>query len=362
MIFKFILERKLFQTSFCKRRCLIMLIILIILLKISLYTYTKKNKDYFNNNLALRDENYEIRTCFTTFNKTKHLYICGRNHHLVSQLNQQNFQQQIDSFLNIFYYRIDNFVMDGSINSRFSLWSFLRILQPTHVIESGANKGYGTWLIRQALPKSRITVVTPKTPKSYIDKSADTKYYSGTKFKDFKNMKWLNENIDYENTVVYFDDHQSVYERIKQAKVAGFKHIIFDDNYLPGSTKGLNNNLSLRQACDFGECLVSLSKDFKTQEYVDNFGKVRKPFKTNSKLLENIKEELNEFIKVIYEPYYLCDILEYPKSRQEIVTHKIYRNTVKSLLNSKQCVSLKRNLNLLDRSFLSYTNLVYVQL
>lgn len=340
--------------------------ILIILLIFVFFTYDKFSLigdiNIDDSLPALREERYKIHTCFTKFEKIDQLYICGRSHDLVPQLNPNNFHKEVNEFLRMFHSRMDNFVSDGSINARYSLWSFLRILQPSHVIESGANYGYGTWLIRKALPNARITVVSPKTPSKYIDKKIDSKYYTAKNFIDFGEKNWSKEGIDFDKTVIYFDDHQSVYKRITEAKKAGFKHLIFDDNYLAGSTNGSNNNLSIRQACDFGGCLSSLSKEFETLEYVDNFGKFRKNFSDEIGLKDIIGLALDKYIKIIYEPPYLCDILTYPNNTQELITHTLYRNTIRPLLSSRQCVNLKRNLRLLERHFISYANLVYVKL
>ena len=35
------------------------------------------------------------------------------------------------------------------------------------------------------------------------------------------------------DTVLFFDDHQNAYERVKTANRFGFKHLIFEDNYPP---------------------------------------------------------------------------------------------------------------------------------
>ena len=39
---------------------------------------------------------------------------------------------------------------------QFAVWTTIRLLRPTVVIESGVHKGFGTWLLRQARPEARI--------------------------------------------------------------------------------------------------------------------------------------------------------------------------------------------------------------
>ncbi|CAD5126985.1 unnamed protein product [Dimorphilus gyrociliatus] len=305
---------------------------------------------------------YEITDCFTSKSDLKSIYRCGRNHHLVPFFKEDKFFQFIGPFLQIFSKRLHNFTTDGSINNRFALWSFLRIMQPEHVIESGANKGYGTWLIRKALPKARITVISPTTPNQYLDKRNSTKYFTSKKFLDFNRIDWSKEKIKREKTIVYFDDHQSVYKRIVQAAKHGFKHIIFDDNYLAGSTSGLSNNLSVRQACDAAGCLVKVSSQFYTKRYIDNFGAYNKSFELNSKFRQKVGSNLDKLLSVIYEPPYLCDILLYPFDAQKKSTYKLFRSTVTPLLTKKHCKSIQINMKLPLRGFRSYANTVYVQL
>ncbi|CAD5126988.1 unnamed protein product [Dimorphilus gyrociliatus] len=308
------------------------------------------------------DLEFKLADCFTNKSMIKSIYRCGRNHHLVPFFKEDNFFQFIGPFLQIFSKRLHNFTTDGSINNRFALWSFLRIMQPEHVIESGANKGYGTWLIRKALPKARITVISPTTPNQYLDKRNSTKYFTSKKFLDFNRIDWSKEKINREKTIVYFDDHQSVYKRIVQAAKHGFKHIIFDDNYLAGSTSGLSNNLSVRQACDAAGCLVKVSSQFYTKRYIDNFGSINKSFELNSEFRQKVGSDLDKLLSVIYEPPYLCDVLNYPSNPQQKITYELFRNTVNPLLSTKHCINIRRNIRLLSRGFASYANTVYVQL
>jgi hypothetical protein len=55
-------------------------------------------------------------------------------------------------------------------------------------------------------------------------------------FKDFTEIDWKAEGIDPKRAVILFDDHMDQIRRIQEAKRAGFKHIIFDDNFIPGAS------------------------------------------------------------------------------------------------------------------------------
>ena len=41
---------------------------------------------------------------------------------------------------------------------QFAVWTTIRLLRPTVVIESGVHNGAGTWVIRQAAPMARIVL------------------------------------------------------------------------------------------------------------------------------------------------------------------------------------------------------------
>lgn len=316
-----------------------------------------------NHNILEREHEFvPFSTCFMEKESKPMYYICGRNHNIVPALNFHNFYNEIVPFLDMFSKRLHYFVTDGYLNNRFSLWSFLRILKPAHVIESGANRGYGTWIIRKALPDSKITVISPSTPHDYKESNKSSKYFTGKTFTDFKNIKWESEAIDFDNTVIYFDDHQSIYKRLTQAKKAGFKHIIFDDNYLPGNTQNANNNLSVKQACDLGGCLSKKNKEFHTTEHVDNFGMSRVPMPDNSNERKKIGLFLDKNVQVIYEPPYLCDTIIKPQTKEEEVTHEVYKKFIKPLLPADQCLNARKKMKYPIRKYDKYANLVYIQL
>lgn len=117
---------------------------------------------------------------------------------------------------------------DGGVKSvgAFSLWFFLRRINPNLVIESGVWKGLTTWLIESSLPDANIICLDPHPEvRQYTSKKA---IYPSM---DFADMDFGNENLS--NALVFFDDHQNAYKRVLQAWEKGFKHLIFDDNY-PG--------------------------------------------------------------------------------------------------------------------------------
>eukprot|EP01068_Selenidium_serpulae_P017076 Selendium_serpulae@DN6345_c1_g1_i6.p1 len=116
-----------------------------------------------------------------------------------------------------------------------ALWCFLRHFRPKHIIESGALNGLGTWLIRQAAPEAQLTVISPEHPAIWVDSHEDTVYYTDKRFRDISELQDELRHLEKENTIVFFDDHQSHSKRLKEMRAMGFKNILFDDNYIPGT-------------------------------------------------------------------------------------------------------------------------------
>ena len=134
-------------------------------------------------------------------------------------------------FLEVYKQRpIKNNISGIGIEHAFALFTILRKIKPSFVIESGVFKGMSTWLIEKALPNSKIFCIEPNLDKiEYISKNA--KYFQ----EDITLIDW--KNLDKENTLIFFDDHVCFSKRIDFLKKNNFKHITFDDN-LPSSAIG----------------------------------------------------------------------------------------------------------------------------
>ena len=110
----------------------------------------------------------------------------------------------------------------------FATWFLLKKINPKNVIESGVWKGQGTWLIEKTLPDAKIYSIDLNLSKrEYLSEKV---MYFDT---DFFNIDWsiIQEK---ENTILFFDDHQNAFERIKKCKGLGFKYYLFEDNYPSG--------------------------------------------------------------------------------------------------------------------------------
>ncbi|XP_026439390.1 uncharacterized protein LOC113338086 isoform X1 [Papaver somniferum] len=138
----------------------------------------------------------------------------------------------------------------------FGLWFMTRWLKPDLMMESGAFKGHSTWVLRQAMPDTPILSLTPRHPEKYLKKGpayvdGNCTYFAGKDFVDFGNVDWKSVMkkhgvTDLSRVLIFFDDHQNELKRLKQALKAGFKHLIFEDNY----DTGTGDHYSLRQICD----------------------------------------------------------------------------------------------------------------
>ncbi len=106
----------------------------------------------------------------------------------------------------------------------FYTWYALRKLNPKTVIESGVFRGHSTWLIEQALPETEIISIDPRL--DHVVYRSDRARYQET---DFGLSDW--SALDSNTTLVFFDDHQNAYERLKQCRWFGFRNVIFEDNY-----------------------------------------------------------------------------------------------------------------------------------
>lgn len=107
----------------------------------------------------------------------------------------------------------------------FATWFMLKKIQPTYVVESGIWKGQSTWLIEQTLPNAKVFSIDLNLPvREYI--SDKVQYFN----KDFSAIDW-SIIPDKSEALLFFDDHQNAFERIKKGEILGFRKYIFEDNY-----------------------------------------------------------------------------------------------------------------------------------
>lgn len=106
------------------------------------------------------------------------------------------------------------------------------------------------------MPYTPIVSLSPRHPEKYLAKGpayvdGNCTYFAGKDFVDFGSVNWGNVMkkhgiTDLSQVLIFFDDHQNELKRVKQALKAGFRHLVFEDNY----DTGTGDHYSLRQICD----------------------------------------------------------------------------------------------------------------
>ncbi|KAG9143309.1 hypothetical protein Leryth_010237 [Lithospermum erythrorhizon] len=182
---------------------------------------------------------------------------CRSKHRKTVEWTDKDLLEGLEEFVPIYETRpIKNNMYGMGFDHSFGLWFIARWLKPALMIESGAFKGHSTWVLRQAMPDTPILSITPRHPEKYLKKGAayvdgNCTYFAGKDFVDFGSVNWGNvmnkQGIkDRSEVLIFFDDHQNELKRLKQALKAGFKHLVFEDNY----DTGTGDHYSLRQICD----------------------------------------------------------------------------------------------------------------
>ena len=183
------------------------------------------------------------------------------------------------------------------MNTQFAIWFTVRRVKPKHIIESGAWRGMGTWLLRQAAPDAQINVVDPRKQDLYRDSRPNSRYYTGRNFKDFALIDWTANGVDPAETLVFFDDHQCQPTRLTQAYKLGFRHVMFDDNYFPHRPF---DAFSMKEACDAAGCFkaaVGIAPD--PVLFFDKFKKVKK-YRPKEEIIK-LAALANEAMEIYYE-------------------------------------------------------------
>ncbi|KAF9690120.1 hypothetical protein SADUNF_Sadunf01G0162900 [Salix dunnii] len=182
---------------------------------------------------------------------------CRSKHGKTVQWTSKDLIKGLEEFVPIYESRpIKNNMYGMGFDHSFGLWFIARWLKPDLMIESGAFKGHSTWVLRQAMPDTPIISLSPRHPEKYLKKGpayvdGNCTYFAGKDFVDFGSIDWKTVMkkhgiTDLSRVLIFFDDHQNELKRVKQALNAGFRHLVFEDNY----DTGTGDHYSLRQICD----------------------------------------------------------------------------------------------------------------
>ena len=136
--------------------------------------------------------------------------------------------KEIEIFSSIYKERpIKNNIGGMMFPHMFAFYFILKKIKPDFVVESGVYKGQSTWLIERTLPNTNILSIDLNFS-NIVYKSKKAKYSTTDfKYQDFSKLT--------KNSLVFFDDHQNALDRLKQSKNFKFKHMVYEDNYCPGT-------------------------------------------------------------------------------------------------------------------------------
>jgi hypothetical protein len=143
--------------------------------------------------------------------------------------------QQLREFNAIMKERPFDNVMGVRGVSALALYWFVQEVLPDAVFEVGVWKGFSTWVIQRAAPHAKIFAFDPlvlleplldpqKVGPTYRDQRVSYSH------QDFSCANVAELAAPYSRPMAFFDDHQNKLPRLLQAKSAGIKDIIFDDN------------------------------------------------------------------------------------------------------------------------------------
>lgn len=110
----------------------------------------------------------------------------------------------------------------------FATWAIAKTLKPDLIVESGVWFGQSTWILELACPNAQIHALDLNLDKRRF--ISDRVHYHA---QDFTALDWTQAHQA--RSLVLFDDHQNAYNRLIHASWFGFDHVIFEDNYPPGS-------------------------------------------------------------------------------------------------------------------------------
>ncbi|GFP90416.1 hypothetical protein PHJA_001185500 [Phtheirospermum japonicum] len=169
---------------------------------------------------------------------------CRSKHGKNVEWTSKDLLKGLEEFVPIYEARpIKNNMYGMGFDHSFGLWFITRWLNPDLMIESGAFKGHSTWVLRQAMPDTPIVSITPRHPEKYLKKGArlcrrELHLLCWKGFCGFRKHGFGEELLG--NTGLKIE------VGLRQALKAGFKHLVFEDNY----DTGTGDHYSFRQICD----------------------------------------------------------------------------------------------------------------
>ena len=196
-------------------------------------------------------------------------------------------------------------------NHSFGLFAVLRKLNLKNIYESGIYKGHSTWLIENTLENINLVSIDINLKlREYISSNKNIQYYEG----DVEELSF--KDVDVQNTLVYFDDHTNIIERLKFLYSWGIKYAVFEDNYPVGQ----GDTYSIRKILNKSGQGIN--------EWFPYFEMPKNRF-TNYKTINKIYKKM--FYKDNTLPYFLNKYYYYQKKlkKPNSADYDLFKNIVK---------------------------------
>ena len=228
-------------------------------------------------------------------------------------LSNQELLLYLPEFIEIYKKRpIKNNSGGMGFNHSFGVYAILKKLQIKNIYESGIWKGNSTWIIENCFEEfNLVSIDINLNTREYISDSQYVSYYEG----DIEEISF--KDMDVENTIVFFDDHTNVIERLKFLYSWGIKYAIFEDNYPVGQGDAYSPRKILNKS---GQNI---------NEWFPNFEKPKNRF-TSYKTINKIYKKI--FYKDNTLPYFLSKYYYYQKKLKKAnsADYDLFKKIVKN--------------------------------
>ena len=248
------------------------------------------------------------------------------------------------------------------VNHALAIYTMIKSLQPTTVIESGVNAGQSTYFIRKAAPTAKIISIDPKVKGvcaeglRWIDDTNNV-YLTGENFVDITEVDWsAYANVSHNpKTVVFLDDHRPILSRIPTLVKFGFVNVILEDNYLPAEDEdevGLKplfykNNQEAKKLAD----IVEVYAEFPPLVYGQKFAQLSMQSKVKAKMKSKLHHSTD--FRMITKPLLWLDD---PETGEENL--KWYYRIMKELNYQVETLKDWKTFN----EIMIYNQILYLQL
>jgi hypothetical protein len=228
-------------------------------------------------------------------------------------ISNEDMESFLPEFIRIYKKRpLKNNSGGMGFNHSFGLYVILKKLKLKNIYESGIYKGHSTWLIENTLENfNLVSIDIDLKLREYISSNKNIQYYEG----DVEELSF--KNVDVQNTLVYFDDHTNVIERLKFLYSWGIKYAIFEDNYPVGQ----GDAYSIRKILN--------KSGQEINEWFPNFEEPENRFtsyKTINKIYKRLFYKDNTLPFFLSKYYYYQKKLKKPNSADYDLFKKIVKN------------------------------------